>query len=172
MKASTRGAAARGASGDMAERVTKKTHGRNSEKGAQGERPKKSVDARAAEALQFAKKLAAKRLDGITIGNALFGAGGKLTQLFPDMRERAALAGSRAYNDLCDLLDQERDNKGDPPGELADRLSTASGQTIVRMPRTMHAALLAEAEAEGVSLNELCVSKLAVQLRSALTLAK
>jgi hypothetical protein len=106
-----------------------------------------------------------KGLDWITIGNALFGIGGKLTQLFPDVRERAALAGSRPYNELCALLDQERDEDGDPPGELAAKLSTAAGQTILPMPKSLHAALLAEAEAEGVSLNQLCVSKLAKQLR-------
>jgi hypothetical protein len=92
--------------------------------------------------------------------------------LFPDVDERAALTGSRPYKDLCELLDQEREERGDPPGELTDRLSTASGQTIVRMPRSMHAALLAEAEAEGVSLNQLCVSKLAMQLRCAVNRAK
>jgi predicted HicB family RNase H-like nuclease len=36
----------------------------------------------------------------------------------------------------------------------------------VRLPRTVHAALLVEAEAEGVSLNQLCVAKLVAQLRS------
>jgi predicted HicB family RNase H-like nuclease len=37
----------------------------------------------------------------------------------------------------------------------------------VRIPKSLHAALLAEAEAEGISLNQLCLTKLAVQLRAA-----
>jgi predicted HicB family RNase H-like nuclease len=36
----------------------------------------------------------------------------------------------------------------------------------VRPPRSVHAALLAEAKAEGVSLNQLCVSKLVARLRA------
>ena len=36
----------------------------------------------------------------------------------------------------------------------------------IRLPRSVHAALLAEAKAEGVSLNQLCLSKLVAQLRA------
>src|SRR5262249_36580690 len=39
-----------------------------------------------------------------------------------------------------------------------------SGKFIVRLPRTLHAALEAEADEEGVSLNQLVVTKLAVQM--------
>ena len=178
MKATSRiRGSSRGQPAEKGELETKKSSSRGRAKvRTQGPAPsaksKRGVDARAVEALQFAKELADKGLDWITIGNALFGIGGKLTQLFPDVRERAALAGSRPYKELCALLDQERDDYGDPPGELAGKWSTASGQTIVRMPRSMHAALLAEAEAEGVSLNQLCVSKLAMQLRGVVQLGK
>src|SRR5487761_1130873 len=172
MKAATRVSGATSGSSADKRRAAKKTAGARSAKGRADDRPspapsKRSVELRAAQALRFAKDLADKGVDWITIGNALFGIAGKLTRLFPDVQERAALAGSRAYKELCELLDQERDEDGDPPAELADRLSPASGQTMVRMPRSLHAALLAEAEAEGVSLNQLCVSKLAMQLRCA-----
>ena len=42
-------------------------------------------------------------------------------------------------------------------------ISVRVGETL---PRSVHAALLAEAKAEGVSLNQLCVSKLVAQLRA------
>ena len=45
-------------------------------------------------------------------------------------------------------------------------LATANGAISVRLPRSVHAALLAEAKAEGVSLNQLCLSKLVAQLRA------
>ena len=51
---------------------------------------------------------------------------------------------------------------------IAERLDTASGQMSVRLPKSVHAALLAEAELEGVSLNKLCVAKLCMQLRALL----
>jgi predicted HicB family RNase H-like nuclease len=37
---------------------------------------------------------------------------------------------------------------------------------LVRLPRSVHAAMLAEAKAEDVSLNQLCVAKLVAQLRA------
>jgi predicted HicB family RNase H-like nuclease len=42
-----------------------------------------------------------------------------------------------------------------------------SGKILVRVPKTIHAALLAEAEQEGTSLNQLILSKLSLQLRAA-----
>ena len=43
---------------------------------------------------------------------------------------------------------------------------TANGAISVRLPRSVHAALLAEAKAEGVSVNQLCAAKLVAQLRA------
>ena len=39
-----------------------------------------------------------------------------------------------------------------------------SGKFNVRIPRSLHAALVSEAEAEGVSLNQLVLAKLALHL--------
>ena len=41
-----------------------------------------------------------------------------------------------------------------------------SGRFVVRLPQSLHAALEREAEQEGVSLNQLVVAKLAVQLKA------
>jgi predicted HicB family RNase H-like nuclease len=49
---------------------------------------------------------------------------------------------------------------------FGDLLANVNGAISVRLPRSVHAALLAEAEAEGVSLNQLCLSKLVAQLRA------
>jgi hypothetical protein len=48
-------------------------------------------------------------------------------------------------------------------GELP---ATANGAINVHLPRSVHAALLAGARAEGVSLNQLRLSKLMAQLRA------
>ena len=53
-----------------------------------------------------------------------------------------------------------------PVKEFGERLASANGAISVRLPRSVHAALLAEAKAEGVSLNQLCLSKLVAQLRA------
>jgi predicted HicB family RNase H-like nuclease len=41
-----------------------------------------------------------------------------------------------------------------------------SGRFVVRLPRSLHAALEREADREGVSLNQLVVAKLAAQLKT------
>ena len=89
--------------------------------------------------------------------------GGKATALFPTEAERTALARTPEYKRVLALLD------GLPPPavqDFAELLATANGAISVRLPRSVHAALLAEAKAEGVSLNQLCLSKLVAQLRA------
>jgi predicted HicB family RNase H-like nuclease len=53
-----------------------------------------------------------------------------------------------------------------PVKGFVELLATANGAISIRLPRSVHAALLAEAKAEGVSLNQLCLSKLVAQLRA------
>ena len=54
----------------------------------------------------------------------------------------------------------------DPGAGTSNLTASANGAISVRLPRSVHAALLAEAQAEGVSLNQLCLSKLVAQLRA------
>ncbi|HEV3025420.1 MAG TPA: toxin-antitoxin system HicB family antitoxin [Pirellulales bacterium] len=80
-------------------------------------------------------------------------------------KESPALANVlplRAF-DILDTLQSEPKE----PRAIADKETNASGTTIVRMPKSLHEALVREAEVEGVSLNQLCVGKLAVQLSQA-----
>jgi predicted HicB family RNase H-like nuclease len=53
-----------------------------------------------------------------------------------------------------------------PVKEVVQLTASANGAISVRLPRSVHAALLAEAKAKGVSLNQLCLSKLVAQLRA------
>jgi predicted HicB family RNase H-like nuclease len=53
-----------------------------------------------------------------------------------------------------------------PVKEVVQLTASANGAISVRLPRSVHAPLLAEAKAEGVSLNQLCLSKLVAQLRA------
>ena len=43
-------------------------------------------------------------------------------------------------------------------------MSTKSGRFVLRLPKSLHAALSAEATREGVSMNQLIVAKLAATL--------
>ena len=128
---------------------------------------RKARNAVVAEAVRYARSLRGKGLTWIEVSNSLFGPGGKLTQLCPTERERDALAKTREFQEILRVVEEARDDDGDPIGTVGNRMSTASGTTTLRIPKSLHAALLAEAEAEGISLNQLCLTKLAVQLRAA-----
>lgn len=129
---------------------------------------KRKSDASAvANVLRYARRLRGKGLTWVEVSNALFGPGGKLTELCPTEAERAALAKTSDFREILRVIEEAREDAGDPVGAVGNWMSTASGTTTLRIPKSLHAALLAEAEAEGISLNQLCLTKLAVQLRAA-----
>ncbi|HVC96332.1 MAG TPA: toxin-antitoxin system HicB family antitoxin [Pirellulales bacterium] len=131
---------------------------------------KKSIEARAREALAFARE-AAKAQRWIDFDNALFGVGGKLTELFPNAAERTAYIKTAESKEVLQLLSAAMDRENAKTGHVAEELASANGTLTVRVPRAVHAALLAEAKVEGVSLNQLCLSKLVFQLRGAVQVA-
>src|ERR1700680_1069599 len=121
------------------------------------------IVAKARQLLEFAQQRAAKAMDWIELSNALFGLGGKATELFPTESERTAWSRTEEYRRILALLDTlpQPQVKG-----WVDMVASANGAISVRLPRSVHAALVAEAKAEGVSLNQLCVAKLVAQLRA------
>lgn len=120
----------------------------------------KAITTRAAEALAAMRELKDKGASWVELHNACFGIDGIATKLFPRDADRAAFTKTPEFDQIMAMLDASVNEA------KAGRLATANGNIIVRLPRAIHAALLAEAEAEGVSLNQLCVSKLCVQLRA------
>lgn len=129
--------------------------------------PRRDVTRAVNEVLRYAHGLLEKGLTWIEVSNALFGPGGKLTELCPTEADRAALAKTSGFRQIMQMIEEARDDSAEPAPAAPDWGSTASGTTTLRIPKSLHAALLAEAEAEGISLNQLCLAKLAVQLRAA-----
>lgn len=124
---------------------------------------KRSIAARGAEFLDFARQQARKTKTWIDLHNAIFGIGGKFSELFPEQSERLACSKTDEFAKVQELI---RDAQGNDPSKgLPD--APFSGKFVLRLPSSMHAALAAEAEAEGVSLNQLCLAKLALQLQEA-----
>jgi hypothetical protein len=118
---------------------------------------------RAKSMLQFAESQAEKAATWVDLHNSLFGLGGKATELFPTETERTAFSKTAECKRIFALLDK----LPHPPAKnMGDLLSTANGAISVRLPHSIHAALLVEAREEGVSLNQLCLSKLVAQLRA------
>jgi predicted HicB family RNase H-like nuclease len=120
------------------------------------EKPRVRAKSKAQQALEFARCKAKECESWIEFGNAMFGIGGKFGELFSTESERAQFLRTEEYAEIAKLMDEF-----DGP-TFADY----SGHFMVRGPRSLHAALVKEAEAEGVSLNQLCISKLALQLRA------
>jgi hypothetical protein len=121
------------------------------------------VAAKAAQVLEFAEARATKVADWLELHFALFGVDGKATELFPTEAERSAFLRTVEYKRLLALMDTLPRPQN---AEIREVVSSANGAISVRLPRSVHAALLAEAKAEGVSLNQLCVAKLVAQLRA------
>jgi hypothetical protein len=128
-------------------------------------KPKTSrkIAAKARQLLEFAEQRAKEVADWLELHFTLFGVDGNASELFPTEAERTAFLGSAEYKRLLALMDRlPRPEKKD----IQELVSSANGAISVRLPRSVHAALLTEAKAEGVSLNQLCVSKLVAQLRA------
>lgn len=127
------------------------------------EKPSKAIVAKAKQVLQFAESKAKEVADWLELHSTLFDVDGKATQLFPTESERSAFMQTKEYqriNAMMDALPQPAKT------EVRELISSANGAISVRLPRSVHAALLAEAMAEGVSLNQLCAAKLIAQLRT------
>jgi hypothetical protein len=124
---------------------------------------KRGIATKARALLEFAKARAAECGDWVELHNALFGIGGKATELLPTESERTAFSQTAECKAIFALFDKL---PAPAPRQFGDFLATANGAISVRLPRSVHAALLAEAKAEGVSLNQLCLSKLVAQLRA------
>ena len=101
--------------------------------------------------------------DWLDLSNVLFGPGGKATKTFATQAERTAFCKTQEYKRILALMD----TLPQPPVKgFVDMVPADNGAISVRLPRSVHAAFLAEAKAEGVSLHQLCVAKLVAQLRA------
>ena len=123
----------------------------------------RKIVAKAREVLAFAEQRATEVADNMELFNDLYSPTGKATLLFETEAERTAFSKTREYKQILALMDRL---PTPPVKEIVDLTATANGAISVRLPRSVHAALLAEAKAEGVSLNQLCVAKLVAQLRA------
>jgi hypothetical protein len=115
--------------------------------------------------LAYARQVADQGADWIELHNAVFGIGGKFSRLFATRPERTRFLKSPEYKEIARMIAKLQGGNDDTPFE--EILTNVNGRLLVRVPRSIHAALLAEAAAEGISLNQLCLAKLSVQLQTA-----
>ena len=110
-----------------------------------------------------AEKLARSAKTWADLCNALFNASdGLLTTAYPTRAEREVFLKTKQYERIRQLVSQAIETHGLVEGATPKK----SGRFVVRLPRSLHAALEREAVREGVSLNQLVVAKLAAQLNT------
>jgi site-specific DNA-methyltransferase (adenine-specific) len=115
--------------------------------------------------LAEAQRLAEKSKTWADLSNALFDPlDGLVPKSFTETTDRAAFRKSDAYEHLHKLVEQ----KMLQTGVLAGSVPKKSGRFVVRVPRSLHAALEQEAAAEGTSLNQLVLAKLSARFGSLL----
>lgn len=137
----------------------------NTSKKARGVNASRMLSKKSGELLSYAKRIADTTEDWMEVFNAVFAPGAMFGQLFPTKEDRIQFAQTDEHKELYELLWKLRDQHGDRQTDDDDQTARgSSGSFVVRMPRALHAALVAEAEEQGVSLNLLCVTKLAMKL--------
>ena len=122
---------------------------------------KQNIKKNARELVTLARKLAdTPGLTWVEANNAIYGPGGPFVRLFQTKADRAAFARVEDRRQIDELID----SLPDPP--VGPQRREYSGKFNVRIPKSLHAALASEAEAEGVSLNQLVLAKLALHLQT------
>ncbi len=121
--------------------------------------PKQTIVKKAQALLTFATNLTeTPGLTWVDANNAIYAPGGPFVRLFPTKEDREAFAKTNESK----RIDEAIDSLPEPP--VRPEPKEYSGKFNVRIPKTLHAALVCEAEAEGVSLNQLVLAKLALHL--------
>lgn len=134
---------------------------------ARKNRSQPSVAARAEQLLQHARSLASATTDWMEVFNGVFGTGALFSRLFATEQDRLAFSATPQRKEIFDLMHALRERGGDRTTPAAEGEPPPSGSFRLRLPSALHAALVAEAKQQGVSLNQLCLTKLALQLNEA-----
>ena len=108
------------------------------------------------EAVQLALDIARQVSDWETFFRSMMGTGGVLEQLFPRREERSAFKRMPEYYEIQRIMARLREqlNKRSKPDREVTRVIT------VRLPESLHSALMLEANDMNTSMNKLCISKL------------
>ena len=123
-----------------------------------------TIEEKADQLVQQAEKLASQATSWTEFSNRVFAQDdGLVAKAFPRMTERRAFYQRAEYDQLNQMLLSLMKRFGIEQNAAPKK----SGKFVVRVPKTLHASLEVEAKQEGVSLNQLALSKLSVSLREA-----
>src|SRR3954453_19415911 len=117
-----------------------------------------AIERKANYILEQAKILAGNLKSWVDLSAELFDQKkGLIARTFPEPMEREAFFDSPQYAEVNKILIDQMKRIGVKEGDVSEK----SGKLLVRVPKNLHESLEVEAKREGVSLNQLAVSKLA-----------
>ena len=107
------------------------------------------------EVHRHAKALYTQKADWVTFYREILGVNGIVRQTFPARSELAKFEQSNAYEDIQRMLTKLRRK-----GVVATHPDETTRVITVRLPKSLHEALMTEAYEHHTSMNKLCISKL------------
>ncbi len=107
------------------------------------------------EVFRVASELFRQNPDWVMFFREVLGVEGVVRRLFPTQEELIEFEQSKQYEDIQHMVAKLRERSGADP-EAMERTRVIT----VRMPASLHAALLDEAKLRKTSMNKLCISKL------------
>jgi predicted HicB family RNase H-like nuclease len=111
------------------------------------------------EMLKEAKKDYAAGMNWMDFSNKYFGPNNPYAP--KTQEERAAFVDSAIYREVQEMKEKLADSQ---PDTTAPTEKEYSGAISLRVPKSLHRSLVEEADAEGVSLNQLILAKISVTL--------
>ena len=108
------------------------------------------------EVYRIAHELFRQDPDWVTFFREVLGLGGVIHRAFPEMEQRLQFEGTREYAEIQNMLTKLREhaNGEEPSAQEPTRVIT------IRLPRSLHESLRAEAHERQTSMNRLCIAKL------------
>lgn len=113
------------------------------------------TDDKQMEVKRTAEDLYAQAPDWVTFYREIFGLRGIARRMFPTREALAAFEQTEAYQEILQMLTKLRGQ-----GPLAMDPDEPTRVITVRLPKSLHEALRAEAHEHRTSMNKLCISKL------------
>jgi predicted HicB family RNase H-like nuclease len=107
------------------------------------------------EIQHYAKTLYAAKTDWVTFYREILGVNGAARKAFPTRQSLAEFEQSKAYRDIQRMLTRLRRK-----GAAVTNPDETTRVITVRLPKSLHQALIADAHEHCTSMNKLCISKL------------
>ena len=117
-----------------------------------------SVQMKEQEVYRIAHELFSQNPDWVTFHREVLGLEGVAKKAFPTPEEMASFKLSQEYAGIQQMLAQLRERS--PAAPAADNSLEPTRVITVRLPKSLHESLRAEAHERRTSMNKLCISKL------------